>query len=43
MVRDAIRLRFSELSAALPVQFIEPVRVAVPSMIMDLEWAIRAL
>jgi hypothetical protein len=29
MVADATRLRFLELCAALPVQFIEPVRVTL--------------
>ena len=40
MVGDATRLRFSELCAALPVQFM---RVTLPSMTMDFEWAIRTL
>jgi hypothetical protein len=43
MVGDATRLRFSELCAALPVQFIEPVRVTLPSMTMDFECAMRTL
>jgi hypothetical protein len=42
MVGDAMRLRFSELYEASPVQFIEPVRVTLSSMTMDFEWAIRA-
>ena len=35
MVDDATRLRFSELYAAPPVQFIEPVSVTLPSIIID--------
>jgi hypothetical protein len=34
---DATRLRFSELSAAPPVQFIDPVRVTLPSITIDFE------
>ena len=41
MVGDATIARFSELYEAPPVQFIEPVRVTLPSMTMDFEWAIR--
>jgi hypothetical protein len=42
MIFDATKLRFSEFCAAPPVQFIEPVRVILPSMTMDFVWAIRA-
>ena len=43
MVGDATRFRFSELYAAPPDQFIDPVSVTLPSITIDFEWAILTL